>query len=198
MFSHLSKIKSEGTWKHAFLYHTYIIHVLYFYCILALLQHKNEVNIKYQATVRALRASLSFPSLMIAQDHTSAHPSALAACPGAALGFQAPALFLTPSALLPTWLHWLGIALACDLPGLGLPVNSETTDWRCRLWPASWDWVTLVSQLHISWGAALLTPLPWQSVLSALSPFGYIFNKQHGSHWMVLNVWWYRRKEIFG
>lgn len=37
------KIKAECTWKHTFLYHT--CHILYFYCILGPLQHKNEVNI---------------------------------------------------------------------------------------------------------------------------------------------------------
>lgn len=111
---------------------------------------------------------------MIAQDHTSAHPSALGACPGVALGFQTPALSLTASALLPAQLPQLGIALACDLPGLGLsgalrPVTG-----------ASVGLDHLCLQLHIPQGGALLVPLPWQRVLSAFSPFGQIFNKQHG------------------
>lgn len=175
----IPKIKSKRPWKHTFLSHTW--HVLYFHCIWGLLQHKNGVNIKYQDAVRALRSSLSFS---FPDDCSGLHfspprcswclPWCWSRMPGYSLVPDSICSHLNPL----SWaLPWFVPYLAWDCQGALRPVSGAAA---CGQPP--WDWVTLVSQLHIPQGAALLTPLPWHRVLS---PFGHIFNKQHGSHWMV-------------
>ena len=114
-------------------------------------------------------------------------------CPGVAVECRSPS---GSSALLPTQRPGWPLDLAYCLPCLRLPKNPDTSNGLCTPWPAplGYNWVPLGSQLHISSRATLLTALPWCSIVSALSLFGHIFNKQHASHRVFPNVWRYGRK----